>query len=144
MSTSVSRRSTLVFSPRLTMVFEGWQFPMKPSLVVNIYVSKLWNMKLHYFCFSPLGRAWPFIWRQLNPLQLGILCAKFGWNWHSGSGEEDFVKSCQFIFFIYLFISQFSPLGSAWLSFEQLWILLNQGYFVPSSVVLEKKIFFQL
>ena len=38
MSTSVSRRSTLVFSPRLTMVFEGWQFPMKPSLVVNIYV----------------------------------------------------------------------------------------------------------
>ena len=32
----------------------------------------------------------------MNPLHPGILCAKFGWNWPSGSGEEDEnVKSLQ-------------------------------------------------
>ena len=35
-------------------------------------------------------RARPFIWRNLNPLYSRMLCAKFGWNWSSGSGEEDF------------------------------------------------------
>ena len=40
-------------------------------------------------CISPLGRAWPFIWTNLNPLHPRILCAKFGWNWPNGFGEED-------------------------------------------------------
>ena len=31
----------------------------------------------------------PFIWTNLNPHHPGILCAKFGWNWPSGSWEED-------------------------------------------------------
>ena len=30
-----------------------------------------------------------FIWINLNPLHPRMLCAKFGWNWPSGSGEED-------------------------------------------------------
>ena len=38
---------------------------------------------------SPLKRAGPFIWTNLNPLHPRMLCAKFGWNWPSGSGEED-------------------------------------------------------
>ena len=46
-----------------------------------------------YFCYfiiiSPYDRAWPFIWTKLNPLHQGMLCAKFGWNWPSGFGEED-------------------------------------------------------
>ena len=34
--------------------------------------------------------------KNLNPLHPGILCAKFGWNWPSGSGDEDEnVKSLQ-------------------------------------------------
>ena len=33
---------------------------------------------------------WFFIWTNLNPLHPRMLCAKFGWNWPSGSGEEDF------------------------------------------------------
>ena len=41
-------------------------------------------MRLYFF----------FIWRleswNLNPLHPRMLCAKFGWNWLSGSGEEDF------------------------------------------------------
>ena len=36
-----------------------------------------------------LKRAWSFIWTNLNPLNSRMLCAKFGWNWPSGSGEED-------------------------------------------------------
>ena len=37
---------------------------------------------------------WFFIWRNLNPLHQRMLCAKFGWNWPSGSGEEvEIVKS---------------------------------------------------
>ena len=32
---------------------------------------------------------WFFIWTNLNPLHPRMLCAKFGWNWLSGSGEED-------------------------------------------------------
>ena len=33
---------------------------------------------------------WFFIWTNLNPLHPRMLCANFGWNWTSGSGEEDF------------------------------------------------------
>ena len=37
--------------------------------------------------------AGPFISSNLNPLQPRMLCAQFGWNWPSGSGEEYNVKS---------------------------------------------------
>ena len=30
---------------------------------------------------------WSFIWTNLNSLHQRMLCAKFGWNWPSGSGE---------------------------------------------------------
>ena len=33
---------------------------------------------------------WFFIWTNLNPLHPRMHCAKFGWNWPSGSGEEDY------------------------------------------------------
>ena len=43
-------------------------------------------MYFHYFVIIfPWKRVGPFIWTNLNPM----LCAKFGWNWPSGSGEED-------------------------------------------------------
>ena len=47
------------------------------------------SMYFGYFInISPWKRAWPFIWTKLNPLHPRMLCAKFGWNWLSGSGEE--------------------------------------------------------
>ena len=47
-------------------------------------------MYFHNFeIISPWKRAGPFIWTNLNPLYPRMLCAKFGWNWPSGSGEED-------------------------------------------------------
>ena len=39
--------------------------------------------------------AWPYIWTKLNPLHPRMLCAKFGWNWPSGSGEDENVNSLQ-------------------------------------------------
>ena len=41
-----------------------------------------------FLIISPWKRAGPFIWTNLNPLHPRMLCAKFGWNWPSGSGEE--------------------------------------------------------
>ena len=47
-------------------------------------------MYFRYFVIiSPWKRAGPLIWKNLNPLHLRMLCAKFGWNWPSSSGEED-------------------------------------------------------
>ena len=39
---------------------------------------------------------WFSIWRNLDPLHPRILCAKFGWNWSGGSGEEDFLISSMY------------------------------------------------
>ena len=49
------------------------------------------NVYFRYFLIiSPLKRAGRFIWTHSNSLHSRMLCAKFGWNWLSGSGEEDF------------------------------------------------------
>ena len=54
-----------------------------------------------FFIFIPCKRAGPFIWTNLNPLHPRMLCAKFGWNWLSGSGEEDFkISSMYFYYFV--------------------------------------------
>ena len=54
----------------------------------------------------------------LNSLHPKMLCAKFGWNWPSGSGEEDFqILSMHFRYFIII-----SPWKRAWLFF---WKNLN-------------------
>ena len=60
------------------------------------------SMYFHYFVIiSPWKRAGPFIWTNLNPLHPRMLCAKFGWNWLSGSGEEDFlILSMYFHYFV--------------------------------------------
>ena len=47
------------------------------------------SMLFHYFIIiSPWKRAGPFIWTNLNSLHPKMRCAKFGWNWSSGSVEE--------------------------------------------------------
>ena len=58
---------------------------------------KIFSIEIHYFAFiSPWRKTWPVIWTNLNPLHPRMLCAKFGWNWPGGSGEEvENVKSLQ-------------------------------------------------
>ena len=56
-----------------------------------------------FVIISPWKRAGPFICSNLHPLLPGIhvLCAKFGCNWPSGSGEEDFlISSMYFRYFV--------------------------------------------
>ena len=41
------------------------------------------------FLLSPIGKGYcPSIWTNLNPLHSRKFCAKFDWNWASGSGEN--------------------------------------------------------
>ena len=54
-----------------------------------------------FVIISPWRRVGSFFWINLNPLHPRMLCAKFGWNWLSGSGEEDFwISSMYFRYFI--------------------------------------------
>ena len=83
--------------------------------------------------FSPWRRAWSFIFHHPK-----IFCAKFGWNWFSGSGEK-FLMSIIFVILLLLLLGK----GQG-PSFEQTWLCTTQLYFVRrlvenGTVVLEKK-----
>ena len=73
--------------PRMFCAKFGWNWSSGSGeedfyIFVNIF---------YYFIFiCPWKRAGPFIWTNLNPLYPRMPCAKFSWNWLSGSGEEDF------------------------------------------------------
>jgi hypothetical protein len=46
---------------------------------------------MYFYSFaiiSPWRGAIQFLWTNLNPLHPRMICAKFGYNWSSGSGEE--------------------------------------------------------
>ena len=78
-------------------------------------------MYFHYFVIiSPWKRAGSFIWTNSNPLHLRMLCAKFGWNWLSGSGEEDFWMSSMY-FHYFIIISPWRRVGPfIWTNFNPL------------------------
>ena len=69
-----------------------------------------------YFCYfvinPPRKRVGPFIWRNLNPLHPRMLYTTFGWNWLSGSGEEDFLKFHHLYFPYFVIISPRKRVGS--------------------------------
>ena len=69
----------------------GWNWP---SGSWEIFF-KICSISFYYFAIiSPWRRAWLFIWTNLNPLHPRMLCAKFGWNWLSGSEEEVENRKC--------------------------------------------------
>ena len=66
-----------------------------PSGSKEDFESFRYNLNI-FAIISPFKRVWPFIWTNLNPLHPRMLCARFGWNWSSGSLQEDEnVKSLQ-------------------------------------------------
>ena len=80
----------------------GWNWP-RGSGGEDFYFV---NIFLLFHNYLPLERAGPFIYSNLNSLNPRMHCAKFGWNWPWGSGEEDFFfRQCIFT------ISYLSPLG---------------------------------
>ena len=93
------------------------------------------NMKCHqcflyYFtitCISSWKRPWPFIWTKLYFRHPRILCAKFGWNWLSGSRVEDFF----YLVYVFSLFWWNLPFKKGWgPSFEKKLIPFTQGCFV--------------
>ena len=105
---------------------------------------KMWNV---YFCFfviiSPSKRAGPCIWRNWNPLHPRMHSAKFGWNWPSGSGEEDYKISSMYyqLFSNYLSLEKGRALHLNKLESPLPKDALCQVWFEITSLVLEKTIF---
>ena len=46
--------------------------------------------------YLPLEQGGGFFWTNFNSLYPRMHCAKFGWNWASGSGEDDFSNSSMY------------------------------------------------
>ena len=73
--------------------------PAKQFQTINTFAQSLLKHnndyeKKNHICF--LRIKWSFICKNLRPRQSGMLCAKCGWNWHSGFGEEDFLISSMY------------------------------------------------
>ena len=72
--------------PRMLCAKFGWNWSSgsgeEDFLISSIYFC-------YFVIFYPWKRAGPFIWTNLYALHPNMLCAKFGWNWPGGSGEED-------------------------------------------------------
>ena len=69
----------------------------------------------NFVIIYPWKKGEPFIWLNLNLLHPKMICEKFGWNWPSGSGEEDFLNLSMF-FRNFIIISSWKRRGR---SFEQ-------------------------
>ena len=123
--------------PRMICAKFDWNWPSGSG-------EGFFKSSMHFCNFVTISswkKAEPFIWTDLNHLHPRMPCAKFGWNWPSGSGKEDFynllVYFCNFVII--------SPLKRIGPSFKITRIPFILGYFVPSLVeigpaVLEKKI----
>ena len=75
------------FYRRILFAKYGWNWPSGSG------EEDFYNLSTYFRNFaiiSPWKKEGAFIWINLNPLNPRILYAKFGWNWSSGSGEEDF------------------------------------------------------
>ena len=103
--------------PRMLCAKFVWNWP-NGSGEEDFQIS---SMYFRYFVItgiSPWKRVGPFIWTNLNPHHPRGHCAKFGWNWSSGSGEEDFwILSVYFPYFV--IISPWEKVGPF------IWINLN-------------------
>ena len=73
---------------KMIFVKFGWNLPCVQEK--KIFIGKICQWICPYFVIFPWKRNGPFIWNNLNSLHPRMDCAKFGWNWPSGSGEEDF------------------------------------------------------
>ena len=83
-----------------TLLLNKFEFPSPKDDLCQVWICWNWpsgtreedfknsSMYFRYFLIiSPWKKVEPFIWTNLNPLHPRMLCAKFGWNWSSGSGE---------------------------------------------------------
>ena len=101
--------------PRMVCAKFGWNWP-------NGFREKKFGFRQCIFAISWLSglrKEGGFIWTNLNPLHLRMLSAKFGSNWPSCSGEEDFFKISLMYFCLFVNISPWNRTGPF------IWINLN-------------------
>ena len=106
---------------------------LNPLYPMMFYVKFGWNwpsgseeeflFSSMYFCYlssSPfgIGSGSLVLYLNLNPLYPRMLCAKFGWDWPSRSGE-DFFKILSVYFRYFVIISPWKGRGPL---FQQTWI----------------------
>ena len=89
-----------------------------------VLIFKFFNVFSLFRNFSLWKWTGHFIWTNLNPLHPRMLCAKFGLNWPSGSGEEDFLN---FVNVFSLFRNYFPLRKGRSPLFEQTRISSTQG-----------------
>ena len=84
--------------PRMLCAKFSWNWP-SGSGEEDVFISSMyWS---YFEIISPWRRVGPFTWTNLNSLHPRMLCDKYGWNWLSGSGEENFkILSKYFRFFV--------------------------------------------
>ena len=70
---------------RILCIRLGWNWP-SGSWEKDFSIS---SMYFRYFVIiSPWKKVGPSIWIHFNPHYPKMRCAKFGWNWSSGSGKK--------------------------------------------------------
>ena len=118
--------------PRMHCAKFGWNW-LSGSGEEDFLIS---SMCFHYFVIiSPWKRAGLF-WTNLNPLHPRMHCAKFGWNWLSGSGEEDFFNFVN----VFSLFRNYLPLEKGRALFKKkTWINFTQEFGWNGPMVLEKK-----
>ena len=87
----------------------GWNLP-SGSIEEDIFFNFV-NVFSLFRNNLPLENGVPFILINLCTLHPRMIYAKFDWNWHSGSGEEDFLK-LQMYFHYFVIISPWEKKGS--------------------------------
>jgi hypothetical protein len=63
----------------------NWNWPSGSEdlfFLISVYFYQI------FWYFLPLGKGVPLHLNNSNPLTLRMICANFGYNWPSGSGEE--------------------------------------------------------
>ena len=92
--------------------------------LANWFYNRIFSNFGYFVIISPLEKYMVLHWINLYTHYPRMLCAKFGWNWPTGSVEDDFkMLSTYFHYFV-----RRGP------SFEQAWIPLTQRRFMPNLV----------
>ena len=81
---------------------KGLKDPWDTLLTWETFPIKIHLAQSYEIIISFMRIKWFFIWTNYYPLHSRMLCAKFGWKWPSGTGEEAFWISS--IFFRYFLI----------------------------------------
>ena len=119
--------------PRLLYAKFGWNWPCNSEvefflIILHIFLS---------FCYyPPWGRVWAFICKNLNSIYHRVLCAMFGSNEPSGSGEDFFnIFNRNLLFCNYLLLQEGVALNLDKLEFPpakdalcQVWLKLVQWF----------------